>query len=553
MAEDNKSQNPTGQGNPPQDQNKSQGGSSASWEDALGALVEPDPAPQVPVQNIPIPPQAQPQAQKNDQNRPQGDQGALFKRKRKRRRKNKNFGSFGGNMPMQGGSNGRPQFQPQNKQQGSPQTQSNPRPQPQFQPQSKVQPQVVEPVKEVPLKKEEPLKEELKKEEPAKREEPKKEEARPTWEEALHSMAEDKKENEDSVIPSTWEDEPEESSPPTTEKKEEVGADLWADDVPETPQVNEVDLSEPEAEPEEETKTEEPEESEEAVPESEGELVGEENDLLDEDKPDGVTKKHLFIGIGCVVLFIVALVIGFFVLKKFVFDKVQGTSEEETQQEEQVIDEEKKEEVVVEETEETEEVGVAPLLHPFLAPGQSPAFVAVSRIGLSMTPEGRFVYYVDTVKRLKTLYETNLNQLLDQSYDRRASLNSYLSALKSIQTESKTALDYVVKEQTELAANYEVVDAEKNTMEAEFFNELQQLNSIASDQSLTEFTKLIRRHSSIKARHRALANVRGFYERALPKLDARIRDIEANTEALVKGIKVIDITDSDLGLIITEK
>lgn len=510
MAEDNKSQNPTGQGNPPQDQNKSQGGSSASWEDALGALVEPDPTPQVPVQNIPIPPQAQ----RNDQNRPQGDQGGSFKRKRRHRKKRKNFGSFGGNMPMQSGAQGRPQgqFTPQ-------------QPSPQYQ----VKPQVVEPVKEEP-KKEEP-----------KKEEPKKEEARPTWEEALHSMAEDKKEDEGSIIPSTWEDEPEESSLPTTEKKEEAGAAdfLAEDDASETPT-------------EEDITPEEAEEPEETVPESEGELVGEDNEFLDEDNKEGVTKKHLYIGIGCVVLFIIVLIIGFFVLRKFVFveiqsDKVQRTSEEETQQEEQVIDEE---EVVVE---ETDQIGVAPLLHPFLAPGQSPAFVAVSRIGLSMTPEGRFIYYVDAVKRLKTLYETNIHQLLDQSYDRRASLNAYLSALKSIQGEAKTALDYVVKEQTELAANYEVVDAEKNTIEQEFFNELQQLNSIASDQALTEFTKLIRRHSSIKARHRALANVRGFYERALPKLDARIRDIEANTEALVEGIKVVDITDSDLGLIITEK
>lgn len=523
MAEDNKSQNPTGQGNPPQDQNKSQGGSGASWEDALGALVEPDPAPQVPVQSIPLPPQAQPQPQRNDQ-RPQGDQGDPFKRKRKRRRKKKSFSSFGGNTPIQVGGQG--------------QTASQSR----LQYQAK--PQVAEPVKEEPFKKEE---------------------ARPTWEEALHSMAEDKKENEDSVIPSTWEDEPaEESSSQKTEKKEEVGADFWEDDVPsgsdqpadEASKINEVDLSQPEPEPEKPKKEGIEESEEEVVPESEGEVVSEESDFLDEDKPESVTKKHLYIGIGCVVLFIIALIIGFFVLKKFVFDKVQGTSKEETQQEEQVIDEE---EVVVEEIARNEEenleenVGIAPLLHPFLATGQSPAFVAVSKIGLSMTPEGRFVYYVDTVKRLKILYETNLNQLLDQSYDRRASLNSYLSALKSIQGESKTALDYVVKEQTELTANYEVVDAEKNAMEAEFFNELQQLNSIASDQSLTEFTKLIRRHSSIKARHRALANVRGFYERALPKLDARIRDIEANTEALVKGIKVIDITDSDLGLIITEK
>ena len=192
------------------------------------------------------------------------------------------------------------------------------------------------------------------------------------------------------------------------------------------------------------------------------------------------------------------------------------------------------------------------LSEPFIIPGPSPSLIAVVQIGRTVTPEGRFISYVDTSHRMRAIYEADILQVLDQALDRRAALDAYLASLQAILREARTVFDQVSHEQNMLSVQFETVTQRKDVEEMAFFAAIEALDGVASDRHLARFNELIRRHVTIRARHRAISNIGDFLGRSFPKIEARIRDIESNVEPLVKGIKVIDIEQSDLGLIITE-
>ena len=55
-----------------------------------------------------------------------------------------------------------------------------------------------------------------------------------------------------------------------------------------------------------------------------------------------------------------------------------------------------------------------------------------------------------------------------------------------------------------------------------------------------------------KAKNLALNKLRIFYEAAVSKLDARIRDLQLNRDALLEGVRVFDVKNSDLQIIFPE-
>jgi hypothetical protein len=104
----------------------------------------------------------------------------------------------------------------------------------------------------------------------------------------------------------------------------------------------------------------------------------------------------------------------------------------------------------------------------------------------------------------------------------------------------------------EIQTEFDEITAEKQLKEDSYFNSLTVHDSTKADQDLQSFIILARDSVDLRARYRALDKIEDFLGRYSDVLEKRIRDVEFNREALIKGVKVIDIEGSNIELIIPE-
>lgn len=159
-------------------------------------------------------------------------------------------------------------------------------------------------------------------------------------------------------------------------------------------------------------------------------------------------------------------------------------------------------------------------------------------------------YYIMTFRRLQNAYQTNINDLLNQTTDRRAKLRSHLAVLKKLDTDGTQLLAQMKSEIEKIKQEYEPPRKLQETTDVNFFEQLNAFNAQTASDILDDFIEASKQVVAFRARFKALQKVAAFYEEGLPKIEARIRDIELNEEPLVSGIRVYDVKGSDLKLII---
>lgn len=175
---------------------------------------------------------------------------------------------------------------------------------------------------------------------------------------------------------------------------------------------------------------------------------------------------------------------------------------------------------------------------------------SVTLIGRGELPETLLGRAVMTLRKIENAYETNIDQLLNQSKDRRGTLERYLVRLRSLEDEGRRVLNELNPFITELEKRLLEKETKQKNLERSFFQEVSRFNPVSSEELLETFIAEAREGVSLKAQVRALSKAREFLEVVLPRVAARSRDIDLNREALIKGIKVFDVKDSDLKLII---
>ncbi len=103
-----------------------------------------------------------------------------------------------------------------------------------------------------------------------------------------------------------------------------------------------------------------------------------------------------------------------------------------------------------------------------------------------------------------------------------------------------------------LKVQFNEVTTLKNQYEDDFFTAMEKLEGAKSNALLNEFIRVSQKQIDLKAEYNSLAKAVGMFEIATANMEARIKDIEYNKSALIKGVKVVDIKGSDLDLIIHE-
>lgn len=175
---------------------------------------------------------------------------------------------------------------------------------------------------------------------------------------------------------------------------------------------------------------------------------------------------------------------------------------------------------------------------------------AGASIGEAAGSKEEFARFVEEFQSIYNSLQVDVQALLDQSNDRALTLDRYVAELESYQNLAQLNLRQLERENETLVAQFEQIDAERGELEQDFFNHMNELNGPASAVSLQEFIDAAQSATQIRANYRARANLEVYYNAALEKLNLRLKDIQFNKEALVKGVMVVEIAGSDLNLIV---
>ncbi|MFA5793283.1 MAG: hypothetical protein WC897_05475 [Candidatus Gracilibacteria bacterium] len=154
-----------------------------------------------------------------------------------------------------------------------------------------------------------------------------------------------------------------------------------------------------------------------------------------------------------------------------------------------------------------------------------------------------------------SIYESmqvDINELLDQSIDRTSVLDSYTKELKYLNNLGENNLFELNAQASSLVALFDEVDGEKGNAESKFFDRMKELDAYASAGALEDFIVKAEQSVRLRAEYQARKKLISYYESIIVDVGARISDIEFNREALIKGIQVVDVSGSDINLIIDE-
>jgi len=193
-------------------------------------------------------------------------------------------------------------------------------------------------------------------------------------------------------------------------------------------------------------------------------------------------------------------------------------------------------------------VGVSPGKKSEINTGLMAAF----RVGFtkSILEDNVFKKYVRVFGELKNVYATDIYNVLNNSTNRTETLNSELATLEDVYKRGKEQDDLILKEMAQLKADAKVVDTEKAKMEKLFFEDLKAAKPDDSFDKLTSFTLLTQKKGEISVRHNALKALDDYYKIMLKRASIRIDDIKKNKDALIQGVRVYEVTGSNVDVII---
>ncbi len=164
--------------------------------------------------------------------------------------------------------------------------------------------------------------------------------------------------------------------------------------------------------------------------------------------------------------------------------------------------------------------------------------------------EEQFVEYVKLLEQMNNVYNVDLYSMLNLAVDRRASLNKYLQDLDALINNSMEALTNIQAHLLQLNEQYDVTSQQAALYEAGFSNYVRNYYGQTAYDNLKFFMDTSNQASKIKAQYGAENILKTMFINSLNALRPRYRDVAANTEALIQGVKVFDVKNSSINAII---
>ncbi len=161
-----------------------------------------------------------------------------------------------------------------------------------------------------------------------------------------------------------------------------------------------------------------------------------------------------------------------------------------------------------------------------------------------------FVKYMENLAALQNRYKVDVYAMLDMTLKRDSALLAYLADLKAAREKSLEMYRSIKVNIDDIKLSYDSLTPDKTKYEGDFFTAMSELQPEKSDVLLKGFVDVVQKQAALKARLGALDQLAAYYENALSKLDKRISAVEQNQEALINGIRVVDVPGSGVDVII---
>ena len=183
-------------------------------------------------------------------------------------------------------------------------------------------------------------------------------------------------------------------------------------------------------------------------------------------------------------------------------------------------------------------------LDPSLSVGEdlSQAFVA----------HDQFSLFVFELREHVNSLEVNVNELLNNSGERRRALRNYSENLGFLERRTEQNRESLLIQIDFLKVRLNEVQDEADGLENRFFELESELDAAQTSGALRTFIEASQRVVEVRATLRAYQDLLDQTDSVLEYSQIRRRDIELNEEALVKGVRVVEVEGSDLNLIIPE-
>ncbi len=171
-------------------------------------------------------------------------------------------------------------------------------------------------------------------------------------------------------------------------------------------------------------------------------------------------------------------------------------------------------------------------------------------LGTERGSAAEYARFVEDFQKIYNILQVDVQKLIDQSSDRTLAIDKHVDELESLLNIANLNLRQLQREEADLIAQFEIKQADQASDEDAFFNSINNLDGNSSNISLESFISVSKEVLEIRANYRARLKLDNFYNDGITELELRIKDIKLNKEALVKGVRVIELEGSDLKLVI---
>ncbi len=177
---------------------------------------------------------------------------------------------------------------------------------------------------------------------------------------------------------------------------------------------------------------------------------------------------------------------------------------------------------------------------------------AGENIGLDASTGNDLEDSINDFSRVYEAVQVDVNELLNDATDRREALKDYEDELGYLLSVARRNQDRLADQLDLLEEQFSKQEDLKDAQEEFFFDRLADLDAYSSGAALDEFIAYSQEVIRLRAHFQARERLLGFYENVIPVVETKLRDLELNEEALVKGVTVIQVDGSDLDLVIDE-
>ncbi len=157
------------------------------------------------------------------------------------------------------------------------------------------------------------------------------------------------------------------------------------------------------------------------------------------------------------------------------------------------------------------------------------------------------------LSQIRNTLSIDLFQYLDQAVNRSDKLDEYQFLLNSLLSKTDQRINDLQYKIDFLNSNSANTATEITTSETAFFDNLNIFEGEEAEKKLGEFIGLQESQVEIRAKLGAYTSLQGYYKFFKPRLENLTTAIRANRAALIAGVKVVEIQNMSLPLIIREK